>query len=137
MLVSQRLLKSYQQKRQNIRNSDKKPLSQSDHNFALKAEHMGYRLFTQYGLNLEKEIKNHNLKLIENGNLTNNKREIDPTTLVCTIAVFPPRQKGIIARQSSEIRVLNTTKLTQLFDIGLKNNVLRTYFCLHFSLVVF
>ena len=115
MLVSQRLLKSYQQKRQNIRNEKKPGDVQSDHNFALKAEHMGYRRFTPYGLTLEKEILAMNKSRILDGTLTDDTRDIDGSTLVCTIAVFPPRQKGIIARQSSEIRVLHTTKLTKLF----------------------
>jgi len=30
--------------------------------------------------------------------------------------VFPPRQKGLIARQSTEIRLLHSTPLTKLFD---------------------
>ena len=70
---------------------------------------MGYRRFTPYGLNLEKEIVEENRTRMEEGTLTDDTLEIDPAALICTIAVFPPRQKGIIARQSSEIRVLHTT----------------------------
>ena len=43
-------------------------------------------------------------------------RQIDPVSLVVTVGVFPPRQKGLIARQSTEIRLLHSTPLTKLFD---------------------
>ena len=55
---------------------------------------------------------------MQKGLLTDDNRHefIDPASLVIKIGVFPPRQKGLIARQSSEIKCLDSTRLTDLFD---------------------
>jgi len=55
---------------------------------------------------------------MQSGHLTDDNRHefIDPASLVIKIGVFPPRQKGLIARQSSEIKCLDSTRLTDLFD---------------------
>ena len=55
---------------------------------------------------------------MQKGHLTDDNRHefIDPASLVIKIGVFPPRQKGLIARQSSEIKCLDSTRLTDLFD---------------------
>ena len=111
MLVSQRVLKSYQAKRQKIRND--KSHKKDD---CLKSEHLGYRRFTLYGLQLESKFAEMNEYDIKEGRLTDENRAIDPASMVITVGVFPPRQKGLIARQSTEIRVLHSTPLTKLFD---------------------
>ena len=118
LLVGQRLLKSYQRKRQGLRSG--KCANVTDPGFALRAEHQGYRRFTPYGLNKDREIAEINTNLMSNKILTDETRQIDPCSLVCQIAIFPPRQKGVIARQSSEMKVIHTTKLTDVFATGLK-----------------
>ena len=53
MLVSQRLLRSYQTKRQEMRSTTRK---KDPEDYVLKAEHMGYRRFTPYGIQLDKDV---------------------------------------------------------------------------------
>ena len=78
----------------------------------------GYFRFTPHGLQLEKNFFEENAKKMQKGLLTDDNRHefIDPASLVIKIGVFPPRQKGLIARQSSEIKCLDSTRLTDLFD---------------------
>ena len=85
--------------------------------YTLKAEHMGYRRFTPYRLQLDKDVINFNTEQILNGNYTDENRSLHPATLVVTIAAFPPRTKGIVARQSSEVRCIHTTELSKFFGI--------------------
>ena len=79
---------------------------------------MTFFRFTPHGLQLEKNFFEENAKKMQKGHLTDDNRSefIDPSSLVITIGIFPPRQKGLIARQSSEIKVLDSTRLTDLFD---------------------
>ena len=112
MLVSQRLLRSYQTKRQEMRSTTRK---KDPEDYVLKAEHMGYRRFTPYGIQLDKDVLSFNKEQLLQGNYSDDSRILHPATLVATIAVFPPRSKGIVARQSSEIRCIHTTELSAFF----------------------
>ena len=115
MLVSQRLLRTYQTKRQEMRRQRPITTEKNSDRYTLKAEHMGYRRFTPYGLQLDKDVINFNTEQIFNGNYTDENRSLHPATLVVTIAAFPPRTKGIVARQSSEVRCIHTTELSKFF----------------------
>lgn len=72
MLVSQRVLRAYQAKRQKLRN-DK---TRTKDDISLKSEHLGYRRFTLYGLQLESKFAEFNEAQIKSGRLTGNWTQI-------------------------------------------------------------
>ena len=61
-----------------------------------------------------------NLEEIKNGNLTEDNR-LDKHAMVLTMTILPPAQKGMNQHgrpitSTTELRVLNSTKLEDIFD---------------------
>ena len=97
-LVSQRLLKSYQIKRQLLRNDQHE--RETNYRNSLKTEYLGYRRFSPYALRIEHETLEKNMKAIAEKKLTIDNRELDNDSVVLTVAVFLPKSKGNQTRQA-------------------------------------
>ena len=73
-LVSQRLLKSYQKKRQLLRNDQHE--RETNYRNSLKTEYLGYRRFSPLALKIEHETLERNMKAVREKMLTPENREL-------------------------------------------------------------